>query len=92
MIQHIVLFKLVNKDSIGPVKTELERLTKLPYPVMLEVVDGFVQNGVEGDLVLNSTFETKGLLDDYMKDPDHLDVINNTSKLIKDKQVIDFVV
>lgn len=89
MIYHIVSFQLVQDDAsiITQVKQDLMRLQTLSYPIEFSLTEE-VQKG--GEIILYSTFKTQELLDAYMEDSLHRQVIAKTSPLIKQKQVFDF--
>ena len=90
MIVHIVCFYLEDKSKKREVKKHLMKLKALQYFIELDIIEKFIHNKIEGDIVLFSKFKNEKELNRYMQDPVHLEVIRNTSALLKNKEVIDF--
>lgn len=89
MIYHIVSFQLIQGDAstVTQVKQDLMQLKTLSYPTEFSLTEQ-VQKG--GEIILFSTFKTQDLLDAYMEDSLHQQVIAKTSPLIQQKQIFDF--
>ncbi len=94
MIIHIVVFKLINTEiiAIENIKQKLDTLKNLSFPVVLEIIEksNILKSYIDGDLVLFSKFKNEKDLELYMKDPKHLEVIENTSHNIQEKYILDF--
>ncbi|WP_299184143.1 Dabb family protein [uncultured Aquimarina sp.] len=95
MIVHIVIFKLIQPSTsvITKLKEELLTLRKLSHSLEFSVSEKFqmLKTYLEGDVILFSTFKNEKQLELYMTDPKHLEVIKNTSEIIEEKYVFDFI-
>lgn len=89
MIFHIVSFQLSQKDEdiIHELKKDFKVLMDLPYVSSFNLSD---QVQKQGALVLLVTFLTQGLLDAYLEDIVHKQVIEKISPFIQRKQIFNF--
>lgn len=89
MIYHIVSFYLVEKNELAvqQLKDDLMPLRELSEVDSFQLSEQ-VQKG--GDVVLFATFHSEQLLQAYMEDAGHQQIIKKTAPLIRQKEVVDF--
>ena len=82
MIQHVVMFKVKpelndKKEEIkNEIKTRLEALPeKIAQIKSFEVGNNIKESDRSFDVVLNSSFESLGTLQEYSVHPDHVEVV-----------------
>ena|SRR5579859_1186296 len=100
MIKHIVMWKLKEeaeghskKENITAVKSKLESL-KAAIPQIVELEVGIQMEPAEAasDVVLFSTFKSKGDLDIYQKHPEHQKVAAFIRSVVSERKIVDYEV
>ncbi|MFC2123237.1 Dabb family protein [Bacteroidota bacterium] len=97
MVRHVVMWIFKSEaegknkaENIKYVKSELEKLPPIIDSIeTLEVGLNFTDNAAAYDVILISTHQSKEILDQYRKHPDHIKIAGYISKVTEKRVVID---
>jgi stress responsive alpha/beta barrel protein len=91
MIKHVVMWKLNNISDGDEVVKKLKNLEgRIPGLISIDAGTDTNKSGVAYDVVLISHHESQEALESYQLHPDHVEVKEFISSVVRDSAVVDF--